>query len=118
MTTTVKMPEPARWHALLDDAQRPHQLKTDLHDVGFRDRRMADGWIASELDFKGWRYTLGGLFTAAQLQAYGDARMLEERERCANVCDNRAYTHTNTAMLGPEQNALKCAAAIRKGAEE
>jgi hypothetical protein len=49
------------------------------------------------------------------------ARMLEfvrtavasERERCARLCDEAAYSHQNTAMLGPEQNALKCAALIR-----
>ena len=41
-------------------------------------------------------------------------------EEAAKVCDGVAYTHQNASMLGPEQNALKCAAAIRalKGAKE
>ena len=41
-------------------------------------------------------------------------------EEAAKVCDGVAYTHQNASMLGPEQNALKCAAEIRalKGAKE
>jgi hypothetical protein len=34
-------------------------------------------------------------------------------EECAQACERVAYTHPSTAMLGPEQNALKCAAAVR-----
>lgn len=43
------------------------------------------------------------------------AATLAERERAAKVCDYMAYANKNTAFLGPEQNCLACAAAIRKG---
>ena len=52
-------------------------------------------------------------YTADQMHAYAAAAVAAEREQCAKLCDGVAYSHANTAMLGPEQNALKCAAAIR-----
>lgn len=39
-------------------------------------------------------------------------------EHAAQACETVAYTHPNSAMLGPEQNAMKCAAAIRAKFEE
>lgn len=36
-----------------------------------------------------------------------------ERERCAKVCEDFAYQHPNTHMLGPELNRLDCAKLIR-----
>lgn len=56
--------EPVHWRAVLDEGQREQQLKTTLHVVGFRDRRAAEGWIAQELDFGGWKYTLEPLYAA------------------------------------------------------
>jgi hypothetical protein len=50
----------------------------------------------------------------AYAQAYAAAAVAAEREACAALCDTVAYTHQNTPMLGPELNALKCAAAIRE----
>jgi hypothetical protein len=50
-----------------------------------------------------WPATPEGLAKFAEL-------VLEE---AAKTCDESAWTHPNAAMLGPEQNSLKCAAAIR-----
>lgn len=38
----------------------------------------------------------------------------EALELAARECDSIAWTNKNTAMLGPEYNSTKCAAAIRK----
>lgn len=64
------------WIAVLDDEQRPHQMNPRLHRVGFQSLRSAEAWIASELDFKGWRYAIEPLVrqrdhlaTVAALQA-------------------------------------------------
>ena len=60
----------------------------------------------------------------SMIQGCEDEKRLERfaalvLEEAANVCDGVAYTHQNASMLGPEQNALKCAATIRalKGAK-
>ena len=58
--------EPVHWRAVLDPEQVPQQLKASLHAVGFRDQKAAAAWIASELDFNGWRYTLEPLYAAPQ----------------------------------------------------
>lgn len=50
-----------------------------------------------------WPATPEGLAKFAEL-------VLEE---AAKKCDESAWTHPNAAMLGPEQNSLKCATAIR-----
>lgn len=42
------------------------------------------------------------------------AAVAEERERCASACDRIAWSHQNSSVLGPELNASKCAATIRK----
>jgi hypothetical protein len=54
-------------------------------------------------------------YTAEQLRSYGDARAAAERARCAVVCEQVAWTNANSALLGPEMNAMKCAQAIRVG---
>lgn len=62
MTTTITMPEPAfrlTWH------EKSAAYKVNAPNVCDTD-----------------------CFTAAQLQAYGDARMLEERERCVGIVEN------------------------------
>jgi len=38
----------------------------------------------------------------------------EALELAARECDSIAWSNNNTAMLGPEYNSTKCAAAIRK----
>ncbi|MDH1766551.1 Lar family restriction alleviation protein [Comamonas aquatica] len=58
--------EPVHWRAVLDPEQVPHQLKTSMHAVGFRDQQSAESWIAERLDFDGWRYTLQPLYAAPQ----------------------------------------------------
>lgn len=42
------------------------------------------------------------------------AAVAEERERCAGICERVAWSNANTPILGPEQNAIKCANVIRK----
>jgi hypothetical protein len=42
----------------------------------------------------------------------------EEMLRAAEICDSVAWTNKNTAMLGPELNATKCAQALRAEAEK
>src|SRR5687768_4722557 len=39
--------------------------------------------------------------------------MAAERERCAKVADRMAWSHSNTHMMGPEQNCVRVAEAIR-----
>lgn len=56
-------PAPHWWLAVLDHAQRPHQLQTSLHEVACKDRSVAEQFIAEKLDFEGWRYTLQPLYT-------------------------------------------------------
>lgn len=56
--------EPKSWYASLARDQRPQLLPTSLHEVGFFDKLAAKAWIASELDFKGWRYELIPLYEA------------------------------------------------------
>ena len=63
------LPEPVRWHAVLAEHQRPHQTKTGLHDVGFRDYRTAENFAASEKDFNGWEYSVHPLYSADQMRA-------------------------------------------------
>lgn len=36
-----------------------------------------------------------------------------EREACARCCETFAWMHPNASLLGPEQNRMDCAAAIR-----
>lgn len=50
------------------------------------------------------------LFTADQLEAYAAARVAEERERCARLCESRTKYATPDEY---DQAALDCAAAIR-----
>ncbi len=38
----------------------------------------------------------------------------EALELAANECDKLAWSNKNTAMLGPENNCVRCAEAIRK----
>ncbi len=64
LEAAVAQAEPFWWVALLDEAQRPHQLKTDLHRVGFRNKASADEWVASNETFNGWHYTLHPLYLA------------------------------------------------------
>lgn len=66
--------EPSHYLALLDEDQRPHQLQTRLHRVGFRTWQDADNFVASERDMNGWRYTIEPLYThpAPAQQAHRD----------------------------------------------
>lgn len=57
---------PVHWRAVLDAEQVPQQLQSSLHVIGFSDKRSAEGFIAEQLDFKGWRYTLEPLYAAPQ----------------------------------------------------
>lgn len=50
---------------------------------------------------------------AAAEEALAELDAPPPQERCAKICDDVAYSHPNTSMLGPELNAMKCAAAIR-----
>jgi hypothetical protein len=59
------LPDPVHWRAVLDPEQVPHQPKERLHVVGFRAERAAKSWIAEQLDFGSWRYTLEPLYAAA-----------------------------------------------------
>ena len=59
LTTRI---EPVHYRALLAEEQRPHQLKTSLHVVGFRDRQACENFIAGEKDMNGWNYTLEELY--------------------------------------------------------
>jgi hypothetical protein len=65
----TKAAEPVHWRAVLAEEQRPQKSNGATHVVGFRDRRSAESWIASELDFGGWTYTLEPLYAAPQPQA-------------------------------------------------
>jgi len=56
--------EPVHWRAMLDPKQIPLQPKTNLHAVGFRKKKDGESWIAEQLDFKEWRYTLEPLYAA------------------------------------------------------
>lgn len=58
--------EAVHWRAVLDSDQRAQQLNHDLHVVGFRSRKSADNWVASKLDFDGWRYSIEPLYAAPQ----------------------------------------------------
>ena len=101
--------EPVGWNALLDSAQRPHQLNPRLHCVGFHDEKSADSWIVEQLDFGGWRYTKQALYpapTATQLQQ-AVARAIEE---CAAICDAQ---HDKARTSPGAARADACARAIR-----
>lgn len=50
------------------------------------------------------------LCTAAQLEAYAAAKVAEERERCARLCEGRTKYATPDEY---DQAALDCAAVIR-----
>ena len=60
--------EPAHWRAILDPAQVPHQLKTSMHVVGFREKQAAEGFVAEQSDFYNWRYTIEPLYAAPVAQ--------------------------------------------------
>lgn len=55
-----------------------------------------------------------GSYTADQLRAYGEAVAAAVAKRCADLCQQIAYSHQATPMLGPELNSLNCADAIRR----
>lgn len=75
---------PVHWRAVLDPEQVPHQLNPDLHDVGFRRERSGRSWVAEQLDFKGWRYTLEPLYAAPTTKA---EPALKQCESVANLLD-------------------------------
>lgn len=54
--------EAAYWMATLDPAQRPQMLNESMHDVGIRKKQVGEQFVAEQLDFYGWRYTLVPLF--------------------------------------------------------
>lgn len=68
--------EPVHWRAVLDPEQVPHQLKESMHAVGFRTKRSGDAFVAEQLDFQGWRYTLEPLF-AAPVVSQPQAQMVD-----------------------------------------
>lgn len=53
-------------------------------------------------------------YTADQLRAYGEAVAAAVAKRCADLCQQIAYSHQAAPMLGPELNSLNCADAIRR----
>lgn len=61
--------EPVHWRALLDPDEIPQQLNRHMHIVGFVTQRAAEYWIAAQLDFDGWHYTLQPLYAAPVAQA-------------------------------------------------
>jgi hypothetical protein len=58
--------EPVAWRAVLDEKQRAQQLQTRLHFPLFQNYAACEGFIASEGDFYGWKYTLQKLYTTPQ----------------------------------------------------
>ncbi|WP_043004924.1 Lar family restriction alleviation protein [Comamonas testosteroni] len=88
--------EPVHWLAVLDPEQVPHQLKTSMHAVGFRNQRSAESWIAERLDFDGWRYRLEPLYAAPQAQA--DARDAERYRLLRNEHEGEAES---LCVFGP-----------------
>jgi len=62
--------EPVHWRAVLDPEQAPQQLKTTMHVVGFREKKAAEGFVAEQIDFYGWRYTIEPLYAAPVAQQY------------------------------------------------
>lgn len=60
--------EPVHWRAVLDPEQVPQQLKNTMHVVGFREKKAAEGFVAEQIDFYGWRYTIEPLYAAPVAQ--------------------------------------------------
>lgn len=58
--------------------------------------------------------TIHSAYTADQLRAYGEAVAAAVAKRCADLCQQIAYSHQARPMLGPEMNSLNCAYAIRR----
>jgi hypothetical protein len=52
--------------------------------------------------------------TTNQLIHYGEAVIAAVAKRCADLCQQIAYSHQAAPMLGPELNSLNCADAIRR----
>lgn len=77
--------EPVHWRAVLDKDQVPQQLNPDLHVVGFRQFKAAESWIASNLDFDGWRYALEPLYALpippVEQASLGERLAAAEKER-------------------------------------
>ncbi|UUC92497.1 hypothetical protein [Comamonas sp. C11] len=94
----VVLPEPAHWLAVLDPEQVPHQLKTSLHAVGFRNKKSAEAFIAEQLDFSGWRYTLESLFKEQQLRALLATAPLQPVEGPTN--DQATWCSYIAGMIG------------------
>lgn len=117
--------EPVHWRAVLDPEQVPQQLKASLHAVGFRDQKAAEAWIASELDFNGWRYTLEPLYAAPQAalaavavpdeRAAFEAWAKSEDMSIGSDCDG--YIHSNTAAASLAWQARAALAATPAAAE-
>jgi hypothetical protein len=57
------------WRAVLAKHQRPSQLHTRLHVVGFRDYKACEGFVASERDMNGWHYTIEELVLRSDAEA-------------------------------------------------
>lgn len=60
--------EPVHWRAVLDPEQVPQQVKTTMHVVGFREKKAAEGFVAEQIDFYGWRYTIEPLYATPVAQ--------------------------------------------------
>jgi len=70
----VVLPEPVHYRAVLSEAQRPQQLQTNLHFMGFRKLSSAQSFVDEQEDFQGWHYTIEALHTADQYrQGVADA---------------------------------------------
>jgi hypothetical protein len=84
----IDLPPPVRYRALLAEDQRAQELRSDRHDVSFKDERTAESWISSEKTFNGWLYTLEPLFSAEQLRGAVEAD--RSRARCAQAAEPSA----------------------------
>jgi hypothetical protein len=101
--------QPVHFRAVIAPDQHD-QCKDDMRVVGFRKYSSCESWVAEQETFKGWRYTIEPLFTAAQLAAEVQRAVAAETERCAMVaktCDVGACPNV------PKQRQM-IAAAIMK----
>jgi hypothetical protein len=70
--------------------------------------------------FAHYRETMGlsvddmRMFTADQMRDYARAAVLQERERCARVCEEVERKQENDNGMANTGGAAECAAAIRK----
>jgi len=59
-----------------------------------------------------WRGFLDGLTFGPLWRYIAKPYILAERAACAKLCKDIAWSNQNSPILGPENNCMRCAAAI------